>query len=793
MPTYSVTTTPHVVAAAGRRWLLSATGAANVHLAWWDGGVRRTQVLRPDGAVFDLTPGGEVQAVTAAGTASLSAVAPPPGGNASLFPSAVIDGGTATGDRSLLLRPRSGSSADWATAEVGGAALADREIAIVDNSLVIGDGVTPVAELPRPAAGGGVTSEQLAAAVGPKADAAVVLDKGANLGDIADPAEARTNLGLSAAATLSTQALAADEAFRSSFFGALVCQPSGASDHTARLQAFLDSWASTGGEAVLPPGIWTVTGNLTFTGTKPGRLYAHGATIKVGASFPAGANPVLSVRGTALTFTGLTIDGSDIADRLMTVRANSVDVSVEACNFLNAGQQAAETDVNTVGLRIEGNVVGVNVTACNFRHIVAGAGVNPSFARGILISNPTTTSVTKEVRIRSCTFTDILFAGVSIDADAICIQDFTDNVSTIIDGCHFRGIHKRAAKIMSPGVVMSNCTVEQPFTGASGVNVLPQPQVYAAISVYADDCVVTGNIITGGSWLHGIEVGSAPTTTRRVTVANNRVVGGSGATMTGSAGIRVYGDNTCSEILISNNYIGRFVNGIWLSTAAVGVVVSGNQGNCYGLASSSGILIDGQGGAQPTRVVTIGNAFEGVARYVVEAASVPTDWVAVGNMGGRTGFEVINSGAYSYSARRTFAVANGGGGSVASGADGTQGSYLPQGAVLPRVVKTIVAVTYSASMTPDARLGDWQAITVTNGSAMTVNAPSGPPSAAQSQRLVIEVFNNSGGAMGVITWAAAYVFPGVSWSNPASGKRRHAVFEWNGAAWLCTSITGANY
>lgn len=103
------------------------------------------------------------------------------------------------------------------------------------------------------------------------------------------------------------------------------------------------------------------------------------------------------------------------------------------------------------------------------------------------------------------------------------------------------------------------------------------------------------------------------------------------------------------------------------------------------------------------------------------------------------------------------------------------------------------APTYSASITPNAYNGNWQRITVTDGNAFTINAPINPPNSSHNQELTIEIVNSSGGVMGVITWDGAFVFAGVTWANPASTKKRFARFEWNGAAWICTGFSTADY
>jgi hypothetical protein len=106
---------------------------------------------------------------------------------------------------------------------------------------------------------------------------------------------------------------------------------------------------------------------------------------------------------------------------------------------------------------------------------------------------------------------------------------------------------------------------------------------------------------------------------------------------------------------------------------------------------------------------------------------------------------------------------------------------------------SVATPAYSASITPNAAAGSWQTITVTNGTAFTINAPTNPPTSSQTQQLAVEVLNSSGGAMGVITWNGAFIFASGAWTNPASTKKRFAYFDWNGLAWICTSIATSDY
>lgn len=105
-------------------------------------------------------------------------------------------------------------------------------------------------------------------------------------------------------------------------------------------------------------------------------------------------------------------------------------------------------------------------------------------------------------------------------------------------------------------------------------------------------------------------------------------------------------------------------------------------------------------------------------------------------------------------------------------------------------------ITYSASMTPEATRGDVQTIAVTNNTAFTVNAPTSPPIASQSQDLTIEFTNSSGGATTNVagaTWNAAFVLVGGALTDPASTKKRYIRFTWNGAKWIESARASADY
>lgn len=94
-------------------------------------------------------------------------------------------------------------------------------------------------------------------------------------------------------------------------------------------------------------------------------------------------------------------------------------------------------------------------------------------------------------------------------------------------------------------------------------------------------------------------------------------------------------------------------------------------------------------------------------------------------------------------------------------------------------VETIVNATYSASITFAAGTGNSFVVAATNGTAFTINAPTGP---ATGLVMDVTIKNSSGGALGVITWNA--VFKMAAFTNPANGFSRTVRFRYDGTNWV---------
>lgn len=102
-----------------------------------------------------------------------------------------------------------------------------------------------------------------------------------------------------------------------------------------------------------------------------------------------------------------------------------------------------------------------------------------------------------------------------------------------------------------------------------------------------------------------------------------------------------------------------------------------------------------------------------------------------------------------------------------------------------RETQPLVTITYSAAPVPDASLGNLFVVTITNGTAFVVGAPTNPPAVAGvSQEMTITFRNTSGGAHGAGTWNAVYKTQATVFSAIANGFSRSVKFRWDGTNWV---------
>lgn len=119
---------------------------------------------------------------------------------------------------------------------------------------------------------------------------------------------------------------------------------------------------------------------------------------------------------------------------------------------------------------------------------------------------------------------------------------------------------------------------------------------------------------------------------------------------------------------------------------------------------------------------------------------------------------------------------------------GQAGATRPRsGYFAGRLLDGQITVTYSASMTLDASLGNDYIISATNATAFTINAPTNP---LTGQFISIIIRNTSGGALGVATWNATFKM--TAWTQPANANSRCIYFAYDGTNWVERGRTTAD-
>lgn len=102
----------------------------------------------------------------------------------------------------------------------------------------------------------------------------------------------------------------------------------------------------------------------------------------------------------------------------------------------------------------------------------------------------------------------------------------------------------------------------------------------------------------------------------------------------------------------------------------------------------------------------------------------------------------------------------------------------PTGVVQPFnniiTVPLVLGLTYGATVNTDALRSEFVTITVTNGTAWTLANPTNP---TEGREIEYYIANNSGGAMGAVTFGAKFRLAGA-FTNPANGNARMLRFRY---------------
>lgn len=103
----------------------------------------------------------------------------------------------------------------------------------------------------------------------------------------------------------------------------------------------------------------------------------------------------------------------------------------------------------------------------------------------------------------------------------------------------------------------------------------------------------------------------------------------------------------------------------------------------------------------------------------------------------------------------------------------------------------LTTLTYAPVIAVDVSLGNHFQVTVTDGVAFAIGAPTNTPPTGKAQLIFITIRNGSGGAHGAGTFNAIFKTSGAV-PAIANGNSRTFAFRWNGTNWVEVFRTAAD-
>lgn len=103
------------------------------------------------------------------------------------------------------------------------------------------------------------------------------------------------------------------------------------------------------------------------------------------------------------------------------------------------------------------------------------------------------------------------------------------------------------------------------------------------------------------------------------------------------------------------------------------------------------------------------------------------------------------------------------------------------------LIQPRLTLTYGTTVAFDASAAHSFSLTVTDGVAFAISAPTNP---ATGKMITITIKNTSGGAVGTITWNA--VFKMATFTTPATANQRSISFVYDGTNWVELYKTAAD-
>jgi hypothetical protein len=369
----------------------------------------------------------------------------------------------------------------------------------------------------------------------------------------------------------------------------------GTTDDTTAVQKTLNAVSKVKGTVYFPKGTYLINATQSLTVKANTKLTGDGTSTiikaKSGGQF---ASSLMTLSGSSIQISHINLDGNNAVINILLVDSGSSNVQIDNCSVANASQSSepSRDDYNEVvtGIYIYGNTNTITIDQTEIYNIKAIHENHGSLvARGIYLTENKSGWHEKAAKNVSITNNYIHDIGPADDGDGIfyddpnLVREAAEDTNSIIADNRFANCAKRAIKINAQGIritgnhIMNNYLNNNYYQGKDKGTLAPD--MYAGISVYANNNVVSNNILEGiGSYYAAIEV-SAERTVNNIIVSNNKVTMGANSNLGGKTAIRLGNVDTFT---ITLNELENGETGIWTWQSASNGIIKENKINIPG-------------------------------------------------------------------------------------------------------------------------------------------------------------------------------------------------------------------
>jgi hypothetical protein len=381
-----------------------------------------------------------------------------------------------------------------------------------------------------------------------------------------------------------------EEAYNVKNYGA---KGDGKTDDTKAVQKALNAVSKVKGTVYFPKGTYLIDATQSLNVKANTKVIGDGSSTIIRASNGSGfGSSLITLSGTNIQISYMSLDGNLMVLKVLLINSGSSNIKIDNCFLANASQSSDpsrdEYSEIVSGIVVHGNTNEITIDHSEIQNIKA-IHMNQGkslVARGIYLAENQAGWHEKAAKNVSITNNYIHDIGPADDGDGIYYADPSiersagEDTNSIIANNIFENCAKRAIKIYAQGIqitgnkIINNYLNNNYYQGKAKGTIAPD--MYAGISIYADNNIVSNNILEGtGSYYAAIEI-TAELTVNNIIVSNNKVIMGANSDLGGKTAIRI---GNVDNFTITFNELENGETAIWTWQSASNGVINENKIN----------------------------------------------------------------------------------------------------------------------------------------------------------------------------------------------------------------------